>query len=193
MWSSVVFEHPATFDTLAMEENKKKEIMNDLITFTKSKDYYKKNWQVLEKRVTSFQASRHWQIHHDRGHGQSTRTGQRKKEEEKDEEGDGKDPVSKKKKEDQVKSNESSKVTLSGLLNFIDGLWFGCRGERIIVFTTNYVEILDPALIRRGRTDKHIELSYCFFEAFKVLARNYLDLESHDLFETFDWEIVGGN
>ncbi|KAI8533821.1 hypothetical protein RHMOL_Rhmol10G0039500 [Rhododendron molle] len=32
--------------------------------------------------------------------------------------------------------------------------------------------------------DKHIELSYCCFEAFKVLARNYLDLESHDLFET---------
>ncbi|CAH2040428.1 unnamed protein product [Thlaspi arvense] len=43
---------------------------------------------------------------------------------------------------------------------------------------------LDPALIRSGRMDKHIEMSYCCFEAFKVLARNYLDIESHDLFET---------
>ncbi|KAH7845468.1 hypothetical protein Vadar_002580 [Vaccinium darrowii] len=111
-------------------------------------------------------------------------TGQRKKKEEKDEEGDAKVPISKKKKEDQEKSNESSKVTLSGLLNFIDGFWSTCGGERIIVFTTNYVEKLDPALIRRGRMDKHIELSYCCFEAFKVLARNYLDLESHDMFET---------
>ena len=31
--------------------------------------------------------------------------------------------------------------------------------------------------------DKHIELSYCKFEAFKVLAKNYLDIESHPLFE----------
>ncbi|KAG5527393.1 hypothetical protein RHGRI_028318 [Rhododendron griersonianum] len=111
-------------------------------------------------------------------------TGQRKKEEEKDGEGDGKDPVSKKKKEDEEKSNESSKVTLSGLLNFINGLWFACRSKKIIVFTTNYVEKLDPAMIRRGRMDKHIELSYCCFEAFKVLARNYLDLESHHQYET---------
>ncbi|WMV15462.1 hypothetical protein MTR67_008847 [Solanum verrucosum] len=39
---------------------------------------------------------------------------------------------------------------------------------------------LDPALIRRGRMDKHIELSYCCFESFKVLANNYLDVTSHD-------------
>ena len=78
----------------------------------------------------------------------------------------------------------NSKVTLSGLLNFIDGLWSACGGERIIVFTTNYVEKLDAALIRRGRMDKHIELSYCGFEAFKVLAKNYLDVVSHTLFAT---------
>ncbi|GFY87113.1 P-loop containing nucleoside triphosphate hydrolases superfamily protein [Actinidia rufa] len=104
-------------------------------------------------------------------------TGQRKKEkdEKKEEE---KDPIKEKMKDD----NEKSKVTLSGLLNFIDGLWSACGSERIIVFTTNYVEKLDPALIRRGRMDKHIELSYCSFEAFKVLARNYLDLDSHELF-----------
>ena len=30
--------------------------------------------------------------------------------------------------------------------------------------------------------DRHIEMSYCNFEAFKVLAKNYLDLGSHPLF-----------
>ncbi|MFQ6667022.1 hypothetical protein Gotur_033180 [Gossypium turneri] len=77
---------------------------------------------------------------------------------------------------------KESEVTLSGLLNFIDGIWSACGGERIIVFTTNHVEKLDPALIRRGRMDKHIEMSYCRFEAFKVLAKNYLDIDSHPLF-----------
>ncbi|GFY87114.1 P-loop containing nucleoside triphosphate hydrolases superfamily protein [Actinidia rufa] len=90
-------------------------------------------------------------------------TGQRK-EEEKDEKKDEeeKDPVKKKMKGDRAN-----------------------KAIRIIVFTTNYVEKLDPALIRRGRMDKHIiELSYCSSEAFKVLARNYLDLDSHELFAT---------
>ncbi|KAL0349312.1 UNVERIFIED_CONTAM: AAA-ATPase [Sesamum angustifolium] len=80
-------------------------------------------------------------------------------------------------------NDEDSKITLSGLLNFVDGLWSASGGERIIVFTTNYVERLDSALIRRGRMDKHIEMSYCCFEAFKVLAKNYLKLESHEKFE----------
>ena len=64
----------------------------------------------------------------------------------------------------------------------IDGLWSACGGERIIIFTTNHKEKLDPALVRRGRMDKHIEMSYCGFEAFKVLAGNYLDITDHELF-----------
>ncbi|KAF6161777.1 hypothetical protein GIB67_013854 [Kingdonia uniflora] len=41
-----------------------------------------------------------------------------------------------------------SSITLSGLLNFIDGLWSSCGDERIIVFTTNHKDRLDPALLR---------------------------------------------
>ena len=78
--------------------------------------------------------------------------------------------------------DDGTKVTLSGLLNFIDGLWSACGGERIIIFTTNHKDKLDPALIRRGRMDRHIEMSYCRFRAFKVLAKNYLDVEEHELF-----------
>ncbi|CAN1344428.1 AAA-ATPase At3g28600 [Linum perenne] len=72
---------------------------------------------------------------------------------------------------------------MSGLLNIIDGIWSASGGERIIIFTTNHVKKLDEALIRRGRMDKHIELSYCRFEGFKVLAKNYLSIDSHPLFE----------
>ena len=74
-------------------------------------------------------------------------------------------------------------MTLSGLLNFIDGLWSACGGERVIVLTTNHVERQDPAMVRRGRMDKHIEMSYCCFEAFKVLARNYLAVDAHPVFD----------
>ncbi|KAF7063806.1 hypothetical protein CFC21_070290 [Triticum aestivum] len=30
--------------------------------------------------------------------------------------------------------------------------------------------------------DKHIEMSYCRFESFKILAKNYLDVVEHELF-----------
>jgi hypothetical protein len=36
----------------------------------------------------------------------------------------------------------------------------------------------------RGRMDMHIELSYCSFEGFKMLAVNYLSFESHLLVDT---------
>ena len=41
-WSHVAFEHPSTFDTLAMDSKKKEEIMNDLTKFSQGKEYYKK-------------------------------------------------------------------------------------------------------------------------------------------------------
>jgi hypothetical protein len=76
----------------------------------------------------------------------------------------------------------SSTVTLSGLLNFSDGLWSCCGNERIIIFTTNHIEQLDPGLLRPGRMDMHIHMSFCSFDVFKVLAMNYLGLEAHPAF-----------
>lgn len=73
-------------------------------------------------------------------------------------------------------------MTLSGLLNFIDGLWSCCGDERIIVFTTNHKDRLDPALLRPGRMDMHIHMSYCTPCGFKILASNYLGLTNHSLF-----------
>lgn len=77
-------------------------------------------------------------------------------------------------------------VTLSGLLNFIDGLWSSCGDERIIVFTTNFKERLDPALIRPGRMDMHIHMSYCTPSGFKILASNYIGLENHYKFHEIE-------
>lgn len=72
------------------------------------------------------------------------------------------------------------KLSLSGVLNFVDGLWSSCGEERMMVFTTNHKENLDPALLRPGRMDKQIHLSYCQFMAFKTLVKNYLDIDNHD-------------
>lgn len=45
------------------------------------------------------------------------------------------------------------------------------------------IKTLDPAFIRRGRIDQHIELSQCKFEGFEILAKNCLHIESHALFD----------
>uniref|UniRef100_A0A0E0LF44 AAA+ ATPase domain-containing protein n=1 Tax=Oryza punctata TaxID=4537 RepID=A0A0E0LF44_ORYPU len=65
-------------------------------------------------------------------------------------------------------------ISLSGVLNFVDGLWSSCVGERLMVFTTNHPERLDPALLRPGRMDRKIKLGYCSPAALRVLAKNYL-------------------
>ncbi|MED6184134.1 AAA-ATPase ASD, mitochondrial [Stylosanthes scabra] len=219
-WSHIVFEHPARFETLAMDPKKKEEIVKDLVKFKKGKEYYEKigkawkrgyllygppgtgkstmiaamanfmNYDIYDLELTAVKENTELRKLLIETSGKSIiviedidcsldLTGQRKKKkEEKDAEEKEKDPVKKAKSEEE----KGSKVTLSGLLNFIDGIWSACGGERIIIFTTNFVDKLDPALIRRGRMDKHIELSYCGFEAFRVLARNYLDVENHGLF-----------
>ncbi|XP_058778739.1 AAA-ATPase ASD, mitochondrial-like [Vicia villosa] len=218
-WSHAIFEHPARFETLAMEPEKKEEIINDLVKFKRGKEYYAKvgkawkrgyllfgppgtgkstmisaianfmNYDVYDLELTTIKdnnelkrllidtSSKSIIVIEDIDCSLDL-TGQRKEKKEKDDDENAEkmDPVKKAEKEEQKKS----KVTLSGLLNFIDGIWSACGSERIIIFTTNFVDKLDPALIRRGRMDKHIEMSYCGYEAFKVLARNYLDVESHD-------------
>ncbi|KEH40138.1 putative ATPase, AAA-type, core, AAA-type ATPase domain-containing protein [Medicago truncatula] len=225
-WSHVVFEHPSTFETLAMDFEKKKMIIDDLITFSKAGEFYARIGRAWK---------RGYLLYGPPGTGKSTMiaamanllgydlydleltavkdntelrkllietssksiiviedidcsldlTGQRRKKKEKRElEDEEKDSREKKGGIMEERDGKTSNVTLSGLLNFIDGLWSACGGERLIVFTTNYVEKLDPALVRKGRMDKHIELSYCGFEAFKMLAKNYLNIESHNLFGT---------
>jgi chaperone BCS1 len=229
-WSSVIFEHPSSFETIAMDSKKKKEIVDDLVTFSKGKEYYAKigkpwkrgyllygppgtgksslvaaianflKYDIYDIELTNVKTnaelrklligikSKSVVVIEDIDCSLDL-TGQRKTDPENDKE--------EKKDVNQVvaaslqaasseaeNKNKVSQVTLSGLLNFIDGIWSASTGERLIIFTTNYVEKLDQALIRRGRMDLHIELSYCGFDGFKMLAKNYLSIESHPLFET---------
>jgi chaperone BCS1 len=53
------------------------------------------------------------------------------------------------------KKEEGSKITLSGLLNALDGV--GAQEGRLLFATTNRYEALDPALRRPGRMDVHVE------------------------------------
>ena len=81
-----------------------------------------------------------------------------------------------------ILGNLPKQVTLSGLLNFVDGLWSTSGEERIIIFTTNYKERLDPALLRPGRMDMHIHMGYCCPESFRILASNYHSITDHDTY-----------
>ncbi|KAJ4749498.1 P-loop containing nucleoside triphosphate hydrolases superfamily protein [Rhynchospora pubera] len=89
-------------------------------------------------------------------------------------------------RESKSDDNNKDKITLSGLLNFVDGIWSSSGEERIIVFTTNCKEILDPALTRPGRMDMHIHMGYCGPCGFRVLARNYHSINDHELFSEIE-------
>ncbi|KAF8732010.1 hypothetical protein HU200_015961 [Digitaria exilis] len=219
-WSHVVFKHPSTFETLAMDPRKKKEIMDDLDAFRNGEDYYKRIGKAWKRgyllygppgtgkssMIAAMANYLDYHIYDIELTSVSTNTDLRKMFidtkgksiiviEDIDCSLDltGKRGGSKKKQlpfpvdpaaaDEATKEESSQKVTLSGVLNFIDGLWSACGGERIIVFTTNHVDKLDPALVQSGRMDKHIEMSYCCFEAFKFLAKNYLDVDAHHLFD----------
>ncbi|XP_071735294.1 AAA-ATPase At3g50940-like [Rutidosis leptorrhynchoides] len=95
-----------------------------------------------------------------------------------------------KKKDDSQKNKPLKRVTLSGFLNFVDGLWSSCGDERIIIFTTNHKDKLDPALLRPGRMDVHIHMSYCTPCGFRLLASNYLGITQHDLYDQIEDLIV---
>ncbi|KAI5020733.1 hypothetical protein ZWY2020_045621 [Hordeum vulgare] len=208
-WSPIDLQHPSTFDTLAMDRKQKQSIVDDLDRFIKRKDYYRrigKAWKrgyllygppgtgkssliaaianhlrfnIYDLELTGVDSNsdlRRLLV------GMTNRsilvvedidcTIELKQREEEDEEHATKsNPTEKKKAED--------KVTLSGLLNFVDGLWSTSGEERIIIFTTNYKERLDPALLRPGRMDMHIHMGYCTTEAFRILANNYHSIDYH--------------
>ncbi len=61
-----------------------------------------------------------------------------------------------KKQPEEPKKEEKSKLTLADMLDFLDGL--GEMPRRVVIFTTNYRDRVDPALLRPGRIDLTIEM-----------------------------------
>ena len=75
--------------------------------------------------------------------------------------------------------DKRSKVTFSGLLNAIDGV---AAGEgRLLMATTNHIELLDPALIRPGRIDRKIYIGYARREQAKRLFLRFFPEAGGDL------------
>ncbi|KAK6258215.1 ATPase [Theobroma cacao] len=201
--SAVNLEHPMTFNTLAMDGDLKKDVIEDLDSFINGKEYYKKIGKVWK---------RGYLLYGPPGTGKSSLIAAMANHLNFDiynlnlsavnsdssleylllhvsnrsilviEDIDCTVKLQNREAGDETGSYPHVQVTLSGLLNAIDGLLSCCGDERIIVFTTNYKDRIDPALLRAGRMDKHICLSYCTVSTFKQLAANYLGLSNHDLF-----------
>ncbi|ESQ54182.1 hypothetical protein EUTSA_v10024925mg [Eutrema salsugineum] len=219
-WDSVRFKHPSTFETLAMDPEKKKRIMEDLREFANGQGFYQKTgrawkrgyllygppgtgkssliaamanhlgYDIYDLELTEVQNNSELRKLLMKTSSKSiiviedidcsinlTNRGKIKKRN-----GSSFDP-------DLTNGSGSipsmdepgSSVTLSGLLNFTDGLWSCCGSERIFVFTTNHVEKLDSALLRSGRMDMHIHMGFCRFPAMKILLKNYLRVEEDEI------------
>uniref|UniRef100_A0A7C9DV83 AAA+ ATPase At3g28540-like C-terminal domain-containing protein n=1 Tax=Opuntia streptacantha TaxID=393608 RepID=A0A7C9DV83_OPUST len=64
----------------------------------------------------------------------------------------------------------------------MDGVVSGCGEERIMVFTMNCKQHIDPLVLRPGRVDVHIYFPLCDFSGFKSLALSHLGIKDHKLF-----------
>ncbi|KAK5792780.1 hypothetical protein PVK06_033902 [Gossypium arboreum] len=190
----VIFKHPMTFNSLAMDWKLKRAVMEDLEMFTNGEEYYKKRtgkssliaamanhlkYDIYDLDLTDVRnnsdlrflllsiSSRSILVVEDIDC--SIELENRESE------------------EAETHSNQGdNQITLSGLWNVFDGLWSCCGEERIIIFTTNHKERLDPALVRPGRMDMHVHMSYCNASVFKQLAFNYFGIRDHGVFEQIE-------
>lgn len=199
IWGSMNLDHPSTFETLAMDPELKKTIIEDLERFVRRKDYYKKvgkAWKrgyllygppgtgkssliaamanYLSFDIYDLELSSIYSNSDLRNILLSTTNKSIVVIEDID------CSVQTQDRQNGGGDDGSSKLTLSGILNFIDGLWSSSGDERIIIFTTNHKDRLDPALLRPGRMDVHINLSYCTVDGFRILASNYLGIGDED-------------
>ncbi|KAJ0251440.1 AAA-ATPase [Hirschfeldia incana] len=221
-WESVPFKHPSTFETLAMDPEKKREIMEDLKDFAECQSFYKRTgrawkrgyllygppgtgkssmiaamanylgYDIYDLELTEVKSNSELRkllmktssksiiVIEDIDCSINLTNRSKKFNEPLTGSGLGGD-----------ESGNGNTITLSGLLNFTDGLWSCCGSERIFVFTTNHIEKLDPALLRSGRMDMHVYMSYCTFPSLKILLRNYLGYEEGDLSDGVLKELEG--
>ncbi|XP_020580191.1 AAA-ATPase At3g50940-like [Phalaenopsis equestris] len=210
-WSSIDLKHPATLETLAMEVELKQRIIEDLARFVKRKEYCKKIGKAWKRGyllfgppgtgksslVAAIANYLRFDIYdldlkevNSNVHLKKLLVAMTNKSVLVIEDIDC--SISLKNRYDEDESETSDRdddmtlVTLSGLLNFLDGLWSASGEERIIVLMTNYKDRLNPALLRPGRMDMHIHMGYCGQDSFRMLASNYHAIDEHPLFEEIE-------
>ncbi|XP_040937071.1 AAA-ATPase At3g50940 isoform X7 [Gossypium hirsutum] len=206
----VIIQHPMTFETLAMDGNLKKELVEDLDRFMNSKEYYQQIGKVWKRGyllygppgtgksslIAAMANHLNFDIYNLNLSAVSSdfvlqnlllSTANRSILVIEDIDCSIKLQNRESGIELPIKYQQQNKlmflqVTLSGLLNFFDGILSCCGEGKILVATTNYKDRIDRALLRAGRMDMHIYLTYCTFSAFKQLALRYLEISDHSLF-----------
>lgn len=191
-WRSVPFTHPSTFETIAMETDLKNKVKSDLESFLKGKQYYNRLGRVWKRSFLLYGPS---------GTGKSSFIAAManflcydvyeidlfKISDDSDLKMLLLQTTSKSviviEELDRFLADKSTAVSLSGILNFMDGILSSCCAEeKVMVFTMNGKDLVDQAILRPGRIDVHIHFPLCDFSAFKTLAVSYLGVKDHKLF-----------
>ncbi|KAL6127282.1 hypothetical protein ACLB2K_075323 [Fragaria x ananassa] len=193
-WGSVPFTHPATLDTVVMDTELKNKVRSDLELFLKSKQYYHRLGRVWKRSFllygpsgtgkTSFVAAMARFLSYDVYDIDMSKVV---------DDSDLKMLLLQTKSKSVIvvedldrylteSTTRSTAVSLSGLLNFMDGIISSCGEERVLVFTMNGKDHVDGLVMRPGRVDVHIHFPLCDFSAFKSLANTYLGVKEHKLF-----------
>lgn len=201
-WRSVPFTHPSTLDAIAMEPDLKSKVKSDLESFLKAKQYYHRLGRVWKRSFLLYGPS---------GTGKSSFVAAManflcydvydidlsKVKDDSDLKTLLMETTAKSvvvmEDLDRFLAHKSTALSVYGILNFMDGILSSCCAEeRIMVFTMNSKEHVDPAILRPGRVDVHIHFPLCDFSAFKSLANSYLGVKDHKLFPQVEEIFQGG-
>ena len=82
-----------------------------------------------------------------------------------------------------VGESNGLRITFSGLLNALDGV--SSQEGRILFMSTNHLEKLDPALLRPGRADVHVQLNYATKYQIKKMFQRFYPEEKEEILEKF--------
>lgn len=81
-----------------------------------------------------------------------------------------------------------NRITFSGLLNCLDGV--ASTEARIVFMTTNYIDRLDPALIRPGRIDVKEYIGYCSQYQLEEMFKQFFGGSESLLAEEFAQKVI---